>query len=94
MQLVDHVLWIAQQYQMQPAGWSASQEQLPIYQKIWLDAAYSHERETENSWREMIADRIARWIIMSWEEYAGKQQFGDEEIHKIKRIVLTQEENF
>ena len=42
----------------------------------------------------MIADRIARWIIMSWEQYVGKQQFGDEEIHEIKRIVLTQEENF
>lgn len=94
LRLVDHVLWIAQQYQMHPAGWSNSQEYLPMYQKIWLDAAYSHERETDNSWREMIADRIARWIIMSWEQYVGKQQFGDEEIHEIKRIVLTQEENF
>ena len=94
LRLVDHILWIAQQYRMHPAGWSDQMQELPTCQKIWLDAAFIQQRESENSWREEIAKQMAHWITDSWEKYTRKDQFGDDEIREIKKIVLTQEENF
>lgn len=94
LRLVDHILWIAQQYRMHPAGWSDQMQELPTCQKIWLDAAFIPQRESENSWREEIAKQMAHWISDSWEKYTRKDQFGDDEIREIKKIVLTQEENF
>lgn len=92
-QIVDHILLIAAQFQVLPAGWSQSLENLPNYQKIWLDSAFKDKRK-DGEWRAVLAERMASWIVFSWERIAQKSKFGDEQIKELQRLIESEKEIF
>ncbi len=92
--LIDRILLIAQRYQTLDAGWTDAKTTLPIYQRIWLDQAFRTQRQNDDNWRDKLADRMAHWIIDSWERLSHRKRFGDNEIEEIKQLILSQRELF
>ena len=92
--LVDQILFTAQSYQLLEGGWSEAKPKLPLYQKIWLDQKFESERIQDNQWRDQLANRMALWITESWENTLYEKRFGDDEIHEIKQLILSQKEFF
>lgn len=92
--LIDRILLIAQRYQTLDAGWTDAKTTLPIYQRIWLDQAFRTQRQDDDKWRDRLADRMAHWIIDSWEQLSHRKRFGDNEIEEIKQLILSQKELF
>lgn len=91
--LIDEILLRAQAFQCIEPGWSDKPEiTLPLYQKKWLDKAYSEEAEQDQTWKLMMAERIARWIISAYENtIKDAEVFGDPEFEMIKKYVAEQE---
>ena len=92
--LIDRILLIAQRYQTLDEGWTNTKTTLPMYQRIWLDQAFRTQRQNDDEWRDKLADRMARWIIDSWERLSHRKRFGDNEMEEIKRLILSQKELF
>ena len=76
-------------------GWSDSTK-LPTAQKIWLDDAYSEQREAEDDWlNEIIAD-FARWLRFAYIKSIGKEKaipLGDDELRHIKQLIVAYQED-
>lgn len=91
--LIDEILLRAQALQCMEPGWSDKPEiTLPLYQKKWLDKAYSEDAEQDQTWKLMMAERIARWIISAYENtIKDAEVFGDPEFEMIKKYVAEQE---
>ena len=68
-------------------------ENLPTYQKIWLDCAFKNDRE-EVEWREKVAERMTAWIIFSWEKIAQTNKFGDDQFKELRKLVMSEKEVF
>ena len=91
--IIDRILLVASYYQALPAGWSESLENLPTYQKVWLDCAFENDRG-EVEWREKVAERMAAWIIFSWEKIAQTNKFGDDQFKELRKLVMSEKEVF
>lgn len=91
--LIDEILLRAQTFQCMEPGWSDKPEiTLPLYQKKWLDKTYSEEADQDQTWKLMIVERIARWIISAYENtIKDAEVFGDPEFEMIKEYVAEQE---
>lgn len=69
--VVDQILVLARktrEYSVE--GWSnqAYYSSLPKLQRMWLDIAYSVEREGDTDWRDELSREIMRWIVRSYEK--------------------------
>lgn len=73
-QLFEWVLMRASLLQQQTAGWSeAAGFQLPLPQKLWLDAAYAGERERYDDWQQDIARQVSEWILVTYRRFQKRQ---------------------
>lgn len=72
--------------------WSATEyyENLPLYQRIWLDDFYKAQREEDGSWFEDVSREIAKWILKIYADkdiVENSYQLGDGELLAVKEIV-------
>jgi len=79
------------------AGWSESEnyQQLPHYQKIWLDQLHTETREKNSDWVELIKNDFSRWLINAYEKINGKKKFllGDAQRPHLKKMIDECEES-
>lgn len=77
------------------AGWSADSSLNP-HQKIWLDNAYTEQRETENDWLDEVIADFARWFASAYTKTVGEEAIplGDVELRHIKTIITDYQEDF
>lgn len=71
------------------AGWSDGTE-LPISQKLWLDAKYQEDRYRKDTWQKEISQMLARWIVHNCENLLKDEKvlLGDAEFREIEKRVL------
>ena len=71
------------------AGWSDGTE-LPISQKLWLDAKYQEDRYRKDTWQKEISQMLARWIVHNCENLLKDEKvlLGDAEFWEIEKRVL------
>ena len=91
--IIDRILFIAGYYQALPSGWSSTSNDLPAYQKIWLDSAFA-ELKNDDQWRNELVQYLSKWVLESWEAVSGKKHFGDEALNDLKSLILSQKEIF
>lgn len=92
-QCFDWVMVRVMRLQQQPAGWSDAEGfQLPLVQKLWLDAAYQAQQEQHDTWRQDIALRISEWIntryIRSRQKQDDAVQLGKPETKAFQQELL------
>lgn len=92
-QLFEWILSRAALLQQQPAGWSKAEGfQLPLAQKLWLDAAYIEEREQHDDWQQDIARQISEWILVTYRRSQSKKkdaaQLGETEAMAFQQELL------
>ncbi|MFI3158263.1 MAG: type I-F CRISPR-associated protein Csy1 [Methylococcaceae bacterium] len=77
------------------AGWSKTTT-LPLAQKIWLDAAFLEQRESQDDWLDEIVLSLTDWFSYAYEKIIGKDKtifLGDDELaHIRKRLAEMQED--
>lgn len=82
-QLFAWLLAKAQLIQMQNAGWSRQEGfKLPNAQQIWLDAAFSNEREQTSGWQNDIAEAMTKWLL-------ARHKYFDQKSTEKSRLSLT-----
>ncbi|MDD5266838.1 MAG: type I-F CRISPR-associated protein Csy1 [Methylococcales bacterium] len=89
---VTEKLWQLRQLE---AGWSEN-TQLPTAQKIWLDAHYSEQRESDDGWLNEVIGDFARWFVFSYTKTIGKDQaisLGDIELAHFKQLLADYQED-
>jgi CRISPR-associated protein Csy1 len=77
------------------AGWS-DKTALAQQQKIWLDARYSEQRETDDDWLNKILSDFARWIRFAYRKAIGEAQaipLGDIELAHFKQLLTDYQED-
>ena len=91
-QVVDR-LWMVRY--LDP-GWSQSEnyQQLPRYQKIWLDQLYVSERSNSTDWLDAVKHDFARWFLTTYQLLLDKKALGmgDEQLSYFKEILDDCEE--
>jgi len=78
-------------------GWSDAEnyQQLPEYQKIWLDQKYAETRETSTTdWLDAVKTGLARWFLNTYVKIMGDKAIalGGDEIPHIKAMIDQCEE--
>jgi CRISPR-associated protein Csy1 len=72
-------------------GWSNSDnyQQLPLYQKIWLDQLYAGKREEDLSWFDSVSKGISRWFRNTYSKLLGNKALtlGDEHLLHIEKLI-------
>ncbi|MDD5227983.1 MAG: type I-F CRISPR-associated protein Csy1 [Methylococcales bacterium] len=89
--VIDNVIVRAWAFRQIDAGWS-NKTTLPHYQKVWLDNAFTEERENSDEWSEKIVDELARWFISSYEKL-HKQILASEDLIRIKSTIEENRDN-
>ncbi len=73
-----------------PTGWSHDEkyQNLPMSQKIWLDAAYINERKM-TGWHKEIGQQFGRWLIQQYIQIEGKKRvpLGDGEMQMFAKVM-------
>lgn len=91
-QVVDR-LWMVRH--LDP-GWSQSEnyQQLPRYQKVWLDQLYLSERNDSTDWLDVVKHDFARWFLNTYQLLLDKNalSMGDEQLSYLKQILDDCEE--
>lgn len=91
--IINSVIATAEQYQALPAGWSDGRDNLPPYQRIWLDSAFL-DQYGEEQWKDTLAEEMARWIIRSIAKLTHKNDFGDDVFNEIRLLILKRKGDF
>lgn len=65
LDFVEAVLYEANRLQALPAGWSKDTE-LTDEQAVWLDAAYSNQRQDDTDWIWPVCMDFARWLVNAY----------------------------
>lgn len=65
LDFVEAVLYEANRLQALPAGWSKDTE-LTEEQAVWLDAAYSNQRQDDTDWIWPVCMDFARWLVNAY----------------------------
>ena len=79
-------------------GWSASEtyNSLPVWQKIWLDNAYSELRNDEKQNHDYLNEAqsyFANWFIGNYKQSTKDSKLlGDDDIEQIKKILKEEQE--
>ncbi len=78
------------------AGWSESDnyQQLPKYQKIWLDQFYSDTREDNTDWLDAVKDDLSLWFLHAYKKIMDNKalNLGDEQLPYFKSMIENCEE--
>lgn len=90
--IIEQILDIALRLRMHyGVGWSNAEtyQNLPLFQKIWLDDQYEKRRSEESEWFDELSHYMARWIIKVYEHASKKAsiKLGDAEFNEIKDII-------
>ena len=83
LDFVEPILYEANRLQTLPAGWSKNKE-LTEEQAVWLDAAYSNQRQTDTDWIWPVCMDFSRWLVNAYEWFCH--------IEKRKEISLSDAE--
>lgn len=65
LDFVEPILYEANRLQTLPAGWSKDTE-LTEEQAVWLDAAYSNQRQDDTDWIWPVCMDFARWLVNAY----------------------------
>ena len=92
-QCFDWVMLRAMRLQQQPAGWADAEGfELPLVQKLWLDAAYQTQQQQHETWRQEIARSISEWMVHRYTRLHKKQgdaaQLGENEVKAFQQEML------
>lgn len=77
------------------ASWSETTN-LPMAQKIWLDAAYLEQRENEDDWLDEIIRSLVDWFRFAYEKTVTKDKaifLGDVELAHIRTVLTAMQED-
>jgi CRISPR-associated protein Csy1 len=93
--IAEQVIEKVWQIRQLPAGWSESTT-LSLAQKIWLDAAYSEQRENQDDWLGEIISSIADWFRIAYEKIVSEDKaiyLGDFELAHIRTVLADMQED-
>lgn len=98
LDFVEPILYEANRLQTLPAGWSKDTE-LTDEQAVWLDAAYSNQRQDDTDWIWPVCMDFARWLVNAYGwfcriETRKEISLSDAELHSFAstmEAVLKQE---
>lgn len=86
-------LW---QVRFLPVGWSLSDnyQQLPLWQKIWLDQHYQQQRSVDENYLTTVKQELAIWLINSYKKIHDDKavNLGDDQLKAIKDLIEDCEE--
>ena len=94
---LDRVMDVVWRIRGKEAGWSEHEtyENLPNYQKKWLDEKHREERELPNfdAHLKKIADDLARWFMLGYDRMLGnrKVQLGDDFLRHVRDLIDIEE---
>lgn len=95
--LIEQVIEVMWTMRLHDPGWSLKEahENLPHYQKIWLDQGNEEEREKDDAWLDKILSDFARWFVFAYEKVIGKQAIllADDELLHIKNVIEQNKED-
>lgn len=99
LDFVEPILYEANRLQTLPAGWSKDTE-LTEEQAVWLDAAYSNQRQTDTDWIWPVCMDFSRWLVNAYGRFCRiiemrkEISLSDAELHSFAstmEAVLKQE---
>lgn len=93
--IAEQIIEKVWQFRQLPPGWSDATN-LPLAQKIWLDAAYNEQRENQDAWLDEIIRAIADWFRIAYEKTVGKDKavfLGDVELAHIRTVLGAMQED-
>lgn len=93
--ITEQIIEKAWQLRQLDAGWSETSA-LPLTQKIWLDMAYSKQRENQSDWLDEIVPAITDWFRIAYEKTVGKDKaifLGDVELAHIRTVLTDMQED-
>ncbi|SEH05918.1 type I-F CRISPR-associated protein Csy1 [Candidatus Venteria ishoeyi] len=86
-QVIDYA-WLIRR--LEP-GWSITEtyQQLPQYQKIWLDEHHAPVRSEDTQWLDNVKQELANWFIRAYDKIIEEKKLGlgDEQLPHIKAII-------
>jgi CRISPR-associated protein Csy1 len=93
--IAEQVIEKVWQLRQLDAGWSETTN-LPMAQKIWLDAAYLEQRENEDDWLDEIIRSLVDWFRFAYEKTVTKDKaifLGDAELAHIRTVLTAMQED-
>ena len=75
-------------------GWSEASA-LPPVQKLWLDAANSERRDSEDDWLDEIIAAVVSWLAIAYKKAVGEQKaipIGDPESRAFRQLLTEHRE--
>ncbi|MFZ2407783.1 MAG: type I-F CRISPR-associated protein Csy1 [Methylobacter sp.] len=93
--IAEQVIEKVWQLRQLEAGWSETTN-LPMAQKIWLDAAYLEQRENEDDWLDEIIRSLVDWFRFAYEKTVTKDKaifLGDAELAHIRTVLAAMQED-
>ncbi|MFZ2726167.1 MAG: type I-F CRISPR-associated protein Csy1 [Methylococcaceae bacterium] len=91
--IAERIMEKVWQFRHLESNWS-EYSTLPLAQKIWLDSAYSDEREEPSDWLDSIIQTLATWLLHGCEKSLGKEKLGDVDLSHIKKLLNENAEDF
>ena len=93
LHIFTEIIETVKSIRQQGIGWSRDErfKKLEIYQKHILDNIYKDERSKSSV--DQFCLKLARWLVLSYEESLGKEALGlyDEEIRHFKNVISQEQ---
>ena len=85
--IIDQVLQRVFSIRAYGVGWSEAEhyQDLPKYQRIWLDDAHLEQREQQDDWLDDVVADFARWLLDTY-EYLFKDNYSNLSDHELKAV--------
>ncbi|MCF7964019.1 MAG: type I-F CRISPR-associated protein Csy1 [Methylobacter tundripaludum] len=93
--IAEQIIEKVWQFRQLPPGWSDATN-LPLAQKIWLDAAYNEQRENQDAWLDEIIRSITGWFHIAYKKTVGEDKavfLGDVELAYIRTVLGAMQED-
>lgn len=94
LQIVEQLMEKVWAIRELPGGWSETSA-LPPAQKIWLDAANSEMRDSEDDWLDDIIVAVVSWLGIAYKKAVGEQKgipIGDPESRAFRQLLAEHRE--
>lgn len=90
-ELIDIVLTAVFTLRNEEPGWTKTEhyQNLPFYQKIWLDESYKADRKSNPEWMESTSGYFGRWVLKQYKKVMkdSGRPLGDEELAYFKNVL-------
>lgn len=85
--IIDQVLQRVFSIRAYGVGWSEAEhyQDLPKYQRIWLDDAHLEQREQQDDWLDKVVADFARWLLDTY-EYLFKDSYSHLSDYELKAV--------